>query len=496
MNFTAEIYRGKSSWFQDGKITDKKVVAKYLPQEYLEPPQAYTGRIGRSPFNAAFKQAIEAFAGLLPIDSLSEDIHPTIEEYRKDVDLRGNNLDAFWDKADEMTLRDGMVGVLVEFPRQPRDEKGQPLIRTAADEKRFKLRPYLCLIDRRDIISWRVSYLNGKMQIQQIVIKECRIEPKDLFGEEEEIYYRVLRPGSFEVWQVRRENDGKGEWVAELIEQGKTSLQEVPLVLYSATDTCPFEAEPPLKNLSELSVTWLQVASGRYELLHRVNMPVPVRKGLVMPGQVEFSGLPPLVIGPNSCVDVPETGDFFFAEPSGASLAESRAELNELSLAMDRATLGFLSGDAGSEKTATEVQFRSGSTQASLAGMARMKESALENVFRLWAAYYSSEIGGSATINKSILQMATDPQQIDVFSKLAAQKQISLLTLLKMLKEGKILPRDCNPEEELQRIQEQSSEEARASLEQQKAVMALSPATPGFVNQDGKASDRRPPRSK
>ncbi len=482
-------YRGRSAWFAHGKVVDQVKAKQYLPKQSLEPQSSYTDRLARSPYDQRFRAAIEAFAGLLPIDSLSEDAHPTIEEYRKDIDLRGNNLDAFWDKADEMSLRDGFSGVLVEFPRQPRDENGEKLIKTAADEKKFRLRPYLCLIDRRDIISWRISYINGKMQVLQAVIRECRVEAADIYGEEEETYYRVLRPGSFDVWKLKKENEGKGDWVAELVEEGKTSLSEVPLVLYSATDTCPFEAEPPLMNLASLNLSYYQLYSDYRELIYRLCLPVPVRKGLVMEGQTEFSNLPPLVLGPNSCVDVPTSGDFFFAEPTGSALGTIRTELDAIASAMDRATLGFLSGDAGSEKTATEVQFRSGSTQASLAGMARMKESAIENVFRLWASYYQADVGGGATINKDILQLALDPHLLNTLSQLTEKKQLSLLTFLRTIKEGKVLPRSIDPKEELTQIQQQVDNETKLALERQAAMVVIAPPQP-FGNQNQKGTDK------
>lgn len=469
--FVEDAFCGLGAWYRDGAVRDEKKAQKYLPRETKERSDSYKSRFSRSVFFEKFKPAIKGFAGILPVDSLSDDVFPGIEECQTDVDLRGTNLEAFFSAADEAALRDGAVGIMVEFPRQPRDEKGQKLIRSAADEKKFKLRPYLCIIERQQIINWKVSYANGKMRIEMLCLKEHTMEPDGLYGEKEATYYRILRPGSWELWEVKRV---QGKWEAELIDEGGTTLKEIPLVMYSVTDVCPFDAEPPFKNLAEMNFSHYQLYSDYRELIRKLCLPVPVRKGLVMPG-APVDNLPPLILGPNSCVDIPTDGDFYFAEPSGAAIAAIRLELDKLVEEMTRVTLGFLSSESGEAKTATEVQLAAGSTQASLAGMALMKESAIEEVFRLWASYYGQEAGGSASINKDILQVRLDPQIIAAYSAMAAQNQISLLTFLKMLKEGQVLPRDVEPDTEAEQVSQQMEERQKQAMEVAAAQAELNP---------------------
>lgn len=299
------------------------------------------------------------------------------------------------------------------------------------------------------------------MQLDMLCLKERTLEPDGLYGEKEETYYRVLRPGSWELWEVERV---QGKWEAELIDEGETTLSEIPIVMYSVTDVCPFDAEPPFKNLAEMNFSHYQLYSDYRELMRKLCLPVPVRKGLVMPGQ-PVSDLPSLILGPNSCVDIPSEGDFYFAEPSGSAIAAIRLELDKITEEMTRITLGFLSSETGEAKTATEVQLAAGSTQASLAGMALMKESAIEEVFRLWASYYSLDYGGSASVNKDILQVRLDPQIISAYSAMAAQNQISLLTFLKMLKEGQVLPRDVEPDTEAEQVLQETEERQKRAME-------------------------------
>ena len=51
-----------------------------------------------------------------------------------------------------------------------------------------------------------------------------------------------------------------------------------------------------------------------------------------MPGQVA----PPLVIGPNTAIDVDKDGDFFWREPEATSLAEQREQIREVKELIDQ----------------------------------------------------------------------------------------------------------------------------------------------------------------
>jgi hypothetical protein len=121
-----------------------------------------------------------------------------------------------------------------------------------------------------------------------------------------------------------------------------------------------------------------------------MNMPVPVRKGAKplapqVPGQPPV--FPPLVIGPNSVVDIPVDADFFFAEPSGNAIASSQADIEKLESAMDRVSLSAMSGIGDAAKTATESMLNAAQSQSVLSGMARRKESAVQAVFADWVDY-------------------------------------------------------------------------------------------------------------
>jgi len=98
-------------------------------------------------------------------------------------------------------------------------------------------------------------------------------------------------------------------------------------------------------------------------------MPVPVRKG----APIGVDGKPaPLILGPNTAVDLPsEGGDFMFAEPSGKSLERHQSEIQHVEQLMDRSSLNFLYG--ANVKTATEASLRASQVASSVSALVRNK---------------------------------------------------------------------------------------------------------------------------
>lgn len=410
----------------------------YLPKEVKEPPQAWNDRIRRTTFDNRFEPAIKDYAGLLSVFTLNDDTAQSIVDNQNNIDQMGNDLWTFFHEVDQYCFRDGWCGVMVEFP--PED----PNINSQADLLESDRRPYLVLIDRRDILNWQTTKINGKPQLTRATIRETRLEPDGDYGEKEAVYYRVLVPGEYLVFQIV---ENKGEAQLFLIEQGTTSLVEIPLVYYSVTESGLFNAKAPFLNLAKLNIEHFQKRSQLNEVLRKCNLPVPVRRGLI--NQLDdLKKAPPLVIGPNSVLDIPKDGDFYFAEPSGVAIAASKDDIKDIEAAMDRMTLQFLTSGEH-QKTATEVLLDSTKTSANLKGVARRKESAMQQIFKLWVAYTGETDGGGITQDESLLSIPLTPEQVDKLESLATQGLISHRTLLLLLQAGKVLPRQFDIDAEV-----------------------------------------------
>ncbi len=473
LEFLLDMFIGSSRWCNAaGKIDDSKANC-YIPKWSREPDDEYRKRIKRSPFHNFFAPAVKGFPGFLS-DFQLENLYPDIIKYEKDIDLQGSNLVSFLWQADLKVIRDGFCGILVDMPRIPRDEKGNKLVRSLADQTKIENRPYLVLIDRRDILSVSQKFVNGKIEIDRITIREYVNQPLGRFGSQSITRYKTFwSDGGYKI-EVLIEKDDKVE--ALELEDGYSDLKEVPIVLYSATDINPVEADPPLENLAEKNRAYYELYSEYREIIHKMNCPVPVRIGMLMPGGSNYQDLPDMVFGANTGIDVPAGGDFKFAELSGAVLGTDRQELTALEIAMNQDSLKFLSSGSG-ERTATEAQLEASQTQATLSGIATLKESAMEQIAEKWAKYYGNKgQGGTIEISRDLLKMPLSEGEINALSALAVQKQVSILTLLEILKEGKRLPASVQPEEEINRLKEQF----QTQLEEQHELMeAMQPEPDG-----------------
>lgn len=410
----------------------------YLPRETKEPHQAWNDRIRRTTFDNRFEPAIKDYAGLLSVFSLNSNVAKSIVKNKDNIDQCGNDLWTFFHEVDQYCLRDGWCGVMVEYPVE------DLTIASQGDLLLSDRRPYLVLIDRRDILNWRTTKINGKPKLSRVTIRETRLEPDGDYGEKEAVYYRVLIPGEYFVFQIIED---KGEAQLLLVEQGTTSLTEIPLVCYSVTESGLSGAKAPFLNLAKLNIEHFQKRSQLNEVLRKCNLPVPVRKGLI--NQVDdLKKVPPLVIGPNSVLDIPKDGDFYFAEPSGVAIAASKDDIKDLETAMDRMTLDFLTSGEH-QKTATEVLLDSTKTSANLKGVARRKESAIQQIFKLWVTYIGETEGGGITQDESLLSIPLTPEQVDKLESLATQGLISHRTLLLLLQAGKVLPRQFDIDAEV-----------------------------------------------
>lgn len=475
-----ELWQGQSSWMANGKVTNITTAKKYLPQEQAESDGAYKARLIRSPFENFIEPAIEGFAGLMSDIRLDDDnIDESILENQTNVDLQENNLQTFWSLADTYAMRDGMVGIMVEYPPEPTDENGNPAFLTYEDQQALQRRPYLCLVERIDILNWDVEYVNGKMTVNQITVREHHEIKDGRFGKKCVTRYRVMMPGRYEVWEIVKGRDGKP--VGEIVEQGRFTARgkeiPIPIVFYAASDLNPLKACVPMLNLAALNIRHFQTTSDYYEVMRKCNLPVPVRRGLVVEGQTDFKSLPPVVIGPNSVIDVPQSGAFGFAEPSGAAIGATRQAILDLESAILRRTLAFLAESDGG-RTAKEASLRSTQTQSLIMNLAIRKESAMEAVFDRWAQYEGRDSGGRPDVAKDIMIEVMEAPRIAVMSGLVEKGQLSLKTMLQALINGKALPRDLDPEEEIEEIMEQKQADMdmaiQSAVKQQSAMTQAS----------------------
>lgn len=427
------------------------VKAQYLPQEAAEPADAYQARLDRAVFSGFFSQSIHAFAGVLSKFQLHNPPE-SFEAAQGNIDLEGNSLTAWFQEVDALMLRDGGIVLQVEMP------PGRP--ENAADEAAMGRRPYLIHRARSKALNWRVSVTDGVEALERVTLVEAvEIDDGD-FGVKIEPRYRVISRGAWQLFRIDR--NASNDLVAILEAEGQylgaggQPLPVVPCIWYSSDQAGFGHGELPLRQVVEHSIEHFQKRSDLSEKTHKCAMPVPVRVGVPPDAK-------PLVLGPNSVVDLPDGGSFTFAEPSASSLAEQRAQIAEVEQLIARQTLGFLYGDPGAVKTATQAGMEGAQTENAVARIAQRKRSAMQSLMQLWVLFTGEQLDPEAGIvmADSIYEKPLEAQDITLLQQLTGGVElISQRSAIEELQRAGRLSATTSVEEELERLRSERPEPA------------------------------------
>jgi hypothetical protein len=155
----------------------------------------------------------------------------------------GDDLNVWTYETTRKMVRYGHVGVLVDAP---------------ADGGR----PYWVSYTPRQILGWRAEQQEGRQVLTQLRLAEMVTVPDGEFGEKAVEQIRVLTPGEFQLHQ-KQDN---GEF--EIIDEGRTSLSEIPFSVAYAQRQAFMESRPPLEDIAELNLKAYQIQSDLDNQLH------------------------------------------------------------------------------------------------------------------------------------------------------------------------------------------------------------------------------------
>jgi hypothetical protein len=287
-----------------------------------------------------------------------------------------------------------------------------------------------------------------------VFLEFVEVEDGD-YGTTIEPRFRVLEPGAWKLLEVVEQS---GSWeiveadAGQYLDSSGQPMSLIPVVWYSAEKDGFGRGGLPMRQLAEHSLEHFRTRSDLAEKTHKVAMPVPVRIGdtPAAPGQPPK----PLVLGPNSVVDLPEGGSFTFAEPSAASLAEQRAQVEHIEQLIQLHTLNFQFGGSNA-KTATQVAMEGAETQAGIKRMAEAKGSVLQQLMAIWCLYTGEDLPEDAGIAmaSTIYDKPLEAQEIAQLHTLAGGVElISQESAIEELQRGGVNRATTSVEEELKRI--------------------------------------------
>lgn len=397
---------------------------RYLPQEPREKDESYDNRLARSVCPPYYQRLERMLAGMLTRKPVRlEEVSDTVREQLFDVDLQGNDLNIWTYELGRKMVRYGHAGVLVDAP--------------AAGESG---RPYWVTYTPRDILGWRTEMSNGAQKLSQLRLMERIVVPDGEYGEKQVEQIRVLTPGAFELHQ-RGDN---ASW--KVVEEGTTSLDEIPFSVAYANRVGMFESRPPMEDIAELNLKTYQIQSDLDNMLHISGVPM-----------LAFYGFPTAAeevsAGPGEAIAFPADGRAEYIEPAGKSYESQFKRLEQLAGQINELGLSAVLGQKLSAETAEAKRIDRSQGDSTMMVIAQQVQDTIDNCLRFHAEYLNIPQVGNCYVNRDFVGARLEPTDQLALLQTYTAGVISQKTMLEQLANGDVLGDDFEVEEELMATQ-------------------------------------------
>jgi hypothetical protein len=396
-----------------GTATMRAAGLTYLPRESRESLEDWQYRLQTSTLLPAFKRTAQVMTGK-PFSkpfTFTEDVPVKIQDGFQDCDMQGNNLHSFASEVMNDALVFGISGVLVDFPKT----EGQA--RTLADERNMGARPYLVHIKHQQILGWKAKRFNGAMVLTQLRIAETEEVEDGDFGVATVERVRVLQPGMYQVYQKVKDE-------FTLVEQGTTTLQVIPFVMFYGRKQAFMCGISPLLDLAYLNVKHWQHQSDQDDSARFAR-----KRLLAFIGMEEGDTV---VAGSHYAINIPMGGDVKVIQGSSESVATGRAELQSLEEHMVMTGAELLQPRAQTLKTATQSMSEDEANKCELQRITEQFEDGLDQIIALQCKWLNIPEAGNVsmfkgfaanTLSEASAQLVLTMQQGGLITKQTAVKE-------------------------------------------------------------------------
>ena len=397
---------------------------KFLPQFPREADESYDVRLSKAVLSPFYKRLELLLAGMLTRKPVRlTDVSDQVTEQLFDVDLQGNDLQTWLFNTARIALRYGHVGVLVDAPRA--GESG---------------RPYWITISPRELLGWRTEIADGRQRLTMLRIAETVTVPDGKYGEKDVERVRVLTPGAYEI----HEKDEKGDY--KIVDEGRTSLSEIPFAVAYANRTGVMESIPPLDDIAELNLQHYQVSSDLSNILSVSAIPLLAIYGFPQSAE-EISA------GASEALALPETARSEYIEPSGNSFDAQFKQLEQIENKINGLGLAAVLGAKLVGESAEAKRIDRSQGDSTMMVIAQQMQDLIDNCLRFHAQYLQQPVAGSSQVNRDFMGQRLEPQEIQALLQLYTAGTITQDTLLNELANGDVLSEDFDIEEEVEATQ-------------------------------------------
>ena len=410
-----------------------------LPIEPREDEAAWQRRVSHAVLSPFTTRIADQAAGLIlrkpiQLEPKEEDgeVDPYWEEFAKNVDGYGTDLDSYARRIVLSSILFGHSATIVDFPTT------EPAPNLAV-ERELGLRPYFLQVEAFNILGWRKAGDSPIAPVGQVRINEYVTEDLGAFGDEVIRQIRVLEPGKYSLWR-------KGEDGWALYQEGTTSLPVIPMAVTYSDKVSELISKPPLLPIANLNILHAQRQADLQHSLHVAALPILVLKSFEdNDSEIGLSA--------NSAILMGSEGDAFYVEPAASAFESQQSFIAELEQQMESLGVSTLFSQKMGAETAESKRLSRTDSDSLLSNISKDLQSSLQNAFEMAAIYANVECP-SVQIDRDFDLQTLDPQQITQYQGLWQNGAITHATLLEMLKLGEVLPH-IDVEKEIEEVEQE-----------------------------------------
>jgi hypothetical protein len=429
---------------------------RWLPREPEEQDASYAVRLGNSMCPPYMLRLENMLAGLLCRQAIRlEDVPDVIREHMFNVDLQGNDLDAWLYGTAKKMIRYGHIGTLVDMPRDGED---------------VDARPYWISYTPRDILGFQPAMAGGSQRIVELRLQEEIILPYDpsngsstaRYGEEAATQIRVLRPGSFELWRSK----GGRTLDFNMVDSGPTTLQQIPFAVAYANRVGLLESVPALEEVAWLNLAAYRRTSDLANQLHIAAVPRQFVFGL--PGETES-----ITVGPSFATALPVDARVEFSEPAGTSYQYQFQHLELLEKQIKELGLATVHGEKAVAESGQSKEISRSQGDGTLMSIALQLQDMIDSALRFHGEYLglAPDAVGRCMVNTEFTEVTLDATVGKFLHELRTAGDITQETMLISLAARKAFYDDFDVDRELEETAQQQAEMQAQREEELKMMM-------------------------
>lgn len=429
----------------------RRAAGNFLPQHEKESNKAYTERLNKTVLYNATEFTLNSLVGKAFSEPLkiSEDMPENVESILDNINMQGDNIDVFARNWFKEGFGKGLCHVLIDFPRVVKeDEKGNKVIRTLADDRAEKLRPYWVMVKPENVIFAHAEIVDGREVLTHLRIKEY-LKERVGFTEIVKERIRVIEPGIVNIYEKKKSKKKKEEWVLE--DTYTYDLDFIPFVTFYSEREDFMESKPPLTDLVDLNISHWQSSSDQDTILTISRFPMLAVSG----ADVGDDGK--TVVGPHQMLSTSDPqGKFYYVEHSGKAIAAGRQHLLDLEEKMAEYGTDFLKRRPGNN-TATARAIDSVETTAPLQDMVIRFTDAINQALEYTKEWLKIDSIGTITMDLDFALSEATSNDLDALKSARQSRDISRKTYLGELQRIGVLHRDFDIEEDEENLEQENA---------------------------------------